>query len=182
VTDTPGTPNQGGRPDPQLFVRLLMQHDRTIRAFLRGLLPTSADVDEVMQEVSVVAWRKFDQLDRPENFLRWACGIARYEVLTYRRGKARDRLVLGEDIETLMADEGLEELPQRKQQLAALEDCLNKLPVERRQLVLQAYSARGQLKSLAEKVGKSPEALYKLISRIRRQLLACVERFLAAEV
>ena len=47
-------------PDRELFVRLIMRHDRPIRAFLRGLLPTASDVDEVMQEVSVIAWRNFD--------------------------------------------------------------------------------------------------------------------------
>ena len=67
-------------PDANLreqFVRLLVRHDRAIRAWLRVLLPTLNDVDEVMQEVSVVAWRKFDQLDDPENFQRWVCVIAR---------------------------------------------------------------------------------------------------------
>jgi RNA polymerase sigma-70 factor (ECF subfamily) len=159
-----------------------MRHDRAIRAFLRGLLPTSADVDEVMQEVSVVAWRKFDQLDDPENFQRWVCVIARYEVLMYRRKKARDRFVLGDDIEELMVNEGMEELSLRGRQLDALEDCLNKLPTERRRLVLNAYATEEPLKTIAERIGKSPEALYKLLSRLRRRLLACVERTLAAEV
>ena len=44
-----------GELDREMFVRLLMRHDRVIRAFLRGLLPTATDVDEVMQEVSVIA-------------------------------------------------------------------------------------------------------------------------------
>jgi RNA polymerase sigma-70 factor (ECF subfamily) len=176
------TNDHSGSPDRELFVRLIMRHDRAIRAFLRGLLRTSADVDEVMQEVSVAAWRKFDQLDDPENFQRWACVIARYEVLMYRRKKARDRFVLGEDIEELMAEEGLKELPLRGQQLDALENCLNKLPTERKHLVLKAYAAEEPLKTLAEQIGKSPEALYKLLSRIRRELLVCVERTLAAEV
>ena len=74
-------------PDRELFVRLIMRHDRPIRAFLRGLLPTAADVDEVMQEVSVIAWRKFGQLDDPQDFRRWVCVIARYEVLMHRRWK-----------------------------------------------------------------------------------------------
>ena len=47
-------------PDRELFVRLIMRHDRAIRAFLRGLLPTAADVDEVMQEVSVRVTRFSD--------------------------------------------------------------------------------------------------------------------------
>ncbi len=115
-------------PNRELFVRLIMRHDRPIRAFLRGLLPTASDVDEVMQEVSVIAWRKFGQLDDSKDFRRWVCVIARYEVLMHRRKKARDRLVLGEEIEQLVAEEGLDELDLREQQIEALEGCLGKLP------------------------------------------------------
>lgn len=171
--------NDTERPDRELFVRLLMRHDRAIRAFLRPLLPTATDVDEVMQEVSVIAWRKLGELDDPENFRRWACVIARYEVLMYRRKKARDRFVLGEEIEQLIAGEGLEELAMREQQLEALEGCLDKLPAGRRQLVLRIYAAEDPMKTIAKQIGKTPEALYKLVSRLRRELLQCVERTLA---
>ncbi len=168
-------------PKQRSFVRLLMQHDRVIRAYLRGALPTANDVDEVMQEVSVVAWRKFHELDHPDNFRRWACVIAKYEILMHRRQKARDRFVLTEDIERLMADEGLEELSIRAQQLAALEGCLNKLPPKKRELVLRVYESAAPMKTIAAQIGKSPEALYKLVSRMRHGLLECVARTMLEE-
>ena len=171
--------NNAQEPDREVFVRLLMHHDRAIRAFLRGLLPTASDVDEVMQEVSVIAWRKFGDLDDPENFRRWVCVIARYEVLMYRRKKARDSFVLGKEIEELIVEEGLEELALREEQLEALEDCLEKLTSERKQLVMRAYSAEHPMKTIAEQVGKTPEALYKILSRARRELLHCVESTLS---
>jgi RNA polymerase sigma-70 factor (ECF subfamily) len=132
-----------------------------------------------MQEVSVIAWRKFGQLDDAKDFRRWVCVIARYEVLMHRRKKARDRLVLGEELEQLVAEEGLDELDLREQQLEALEGCLGKLPKERRRLVLHVYAAEYPMKTVAQQIGKTPEALYKLLSRVRRQLLQCVEHTLA---
>lgn len=173
------TSSNAESPDRELFVRLLMKHDRAIRAYLRALLPTVNDVDEVMQEVSVIAWRKFDQLDDPRNFCRWACVIARYEVLMHRRRKARDRFVLGQEVEQLIADEGVEELSIREEQLDALENCLDRLPPERRQLTLKIYSADASMKTIAASLGKSPEAIYKMISRIRQKLLECVEQRIA---
>ena len=167
--------------DPDQFARLIMRHDRVIRAFLRGLLPTASDVDEVMQEVSVVAWRKFDQLDDPENFRQWACVIARYEALMHRRRKARDRIVLGDEIDQLLVDEGLQELSLRERQLHALEGCLAKQPTDRKRLVMRVYAAEQPMKAIAEQLGKTPAALYKLLSRIRHELLECVEQTLAAE-
>jgi RNA polymerase sigma-70 factor (ECF subfamily) len=167
--------------DRDLFARLIMRHDRAVRSYLRSLLPTASDVDEVMQEVSVVAWRKFDELDDPGNFQRWVCVIARYEVLMHRRKKARDRLVLGEEVEQLLADEGLEELGLRQQQLDALERCLNKLPEDRKQLVMRIYAADQPMKTIARQIGKTPNAAYQILSRARRDLLTCVEQTLAAE-
>jgi DNA-directed RNA polymerase specialized sigma24 family protein len=40
----------------ETFVRLLMEHEPRVRGFLRGLLPSWSDVDEVIQESSLVAW------------------------------------------------------------------------------------------------------------------------------
>ena len=120
------------------------------------------------RHLSVVAWRKFGELDDPSNFRRWTCVIARYEVLMHRRRIARDRLVFGEEIERLMADEGLEELSLRERQLEALEGCLDKLPSDRKRLVMRIYSAEAPMKTIAEQVGKTPDALYKLLSRVRR--------------
>ncbi len=139
------------------------------------------DVDEVMQEVSVVAWRKFDQLDDPDNFRRWVCVIARYEVLMYRRKKARDRFVLGAEVEDLIAKEGEAEFELRDQQLEALQQCVHKLPDAKRQLVMKVYSTNQPMHSIAKQLGKSDAAVYKLVSRVRKNLLECVQRSLSTE-
>ena len=46
--------------------------------------------------------------------MKWACVIARFESLAYRRKMARDRLVFREDVLELMADEGVEEIDSRR--------------------------------------------------------------------
>ena len=53
------------------------------------LLTSLDDVDDVMQEVSVAALRKFSTLDDHSAFGAWACLIARYELLSARRRFAR---------------------------------------------------------------------------------------------
>ena len=93
-------------PDPhEAFLRLWMQHEPELRAFVRSCCPNAQEVDDVMQEVSVAALRKFSTLDDHSAFGPWACLIARYELLTARRRFARDRLVLDEDIVELLAEE-----------------------------------------------------------------------------
>ena len=77
-------PDQG-----EVFVQLLLEHEPQVRAFLRGLLPTWSDVDDVLQEAGLVAWRKFAQFEQGTAFGGWFLTIARYEALAHRRRATR---------------------------------------------------------------------------------------------
>ncbi|MFZ5830819.1 MAG: sigma-70 family RNA polymerase sigma factor [Planctomycetota bacterium] len=171
-----------GAPDPhEDFLRLFVRHEAELRAFVRACLPRAADVDEVMQEVSLVAWRKFAALEDKAQFARWACLIARFEVLKHRRAHARDRLVLDEDILEKLAEEAEEEAPRCSRQLLALDECVAKLPRERRELALAAYAPGTSIRDLAAELGRTEGSLYQLLARIRQELLRCIERTLAKE-
>jgi RNA polymerase sigma-70 factor, ECF subfamily len=80
-----------------------------------------------------------------------------------------------------LAEEGAEETSRRQHQLAALDDCIAKLPQERRELALTAYAAGASMKSLAAQMGRTEGSLYQLLARIRQELLRCVERTLGQE-
>ena len=88
----------------ETFVARFAHHEPDLRRFVRSLLPTWTDADEVVQQTAIVAWRKFDQYDPDTNFMKWACVIARFEALAYRRKMARDRLVFREEIMEMMAE------------------------------------------------------------------------------
>lgn len=162
-------------------MRLWTHHEPELRAFVHACIPQAAEVDEVIQAVSLAAWRKFPALTDHAQFPRWACLIARYEILMARRRHARGRLVLDEDIVAKLADEGAEEMSVRHHQLDALDDCIARLPRERRELALAAYAPETSMKELAAKLGRTEGSLYQLLARIRQELLRCVERTLAQE-
>ena len=166
-------------PDSQHddFLRQFVANEPQVRAFVRACLPDAADVDEVMQETSLVAWKKF--VDRPEPdsaFGAWLCLIAKYEILMHRRRHARDRLVLDEDVIELLAEEASDEVSRREAHLRTLDACLEELPRERRELLRAAYAPGAMIKDLAVQVGRTEAALYQLLARLRRTLLECVER------
>ena len=158
------------------FVRLFTHHEPQLRAFVRSLLPAWDDVDEVMQETSLVLWRKWDDFDPSTDFMKWGCVVARFEVLKYRRRKARDRHVFDADIIELLADEGAEEVESLSAQRKALDRCLQQLPDNQRRLVMAAYAPGRTIKETAAHIGKSATALYKTLNRVRAVLLECVER------
>ena len=174
--------NQHQNPpsDPhEMFLRLWTHHEPELRAYVRACCPRAQEVDEVLQDVSIAAWRKFSTLDDHGAFGPWACLIARYELLMARRRFARDRLVLSEDIVKLLADEAADELPLRNRQLEALEECVQRLPRERRELALAAYARDTSIRKMAAQLGRTEGSLYQLLARIRKELQRCIERTLA---
>lgn len=159
------------------FVELLAKHEVEVRGFIRASLPSSHDVAEVMQNVSLVAWNKFGLLkDADDSFAKWVCVIARFEIMKFRRGLARDRFVLDEDLVKQMCDEGEREVSSRVDEIRQLEFCLERLPKDRKEIVLAAYRPGVSIKELAHRCGKNPDALYQLLRRIRQQLETCVLR------
>jgi RNA polymerase sigma-70 factor (ECF subfamily) len=58
--------------------------------------------------------------------------------------------------------------------LAYLADCLDKLPSHQRAVVVGYYYERQPVESLATTSGRTMEAIYKSLQRIRQALLECV--------
>ncbi|MEK6236786.1 MAG: sigma-70 family RNA polymerase sigma factor [Planctomycetales bacterium] len=164
----------------EAFVRLLVEHEPRVRAFLRGLLPSWHDVEEVTQEASLVAWRKFDDFEEGTSFGGWLLTIARFEALKHRRRVARSPLVFADDVWDLLAEEasgeGVQQVRRRH-----LEPCLAKLKPGQRDLLLNVHSPGVVIREVALQSGKSEQAFYKVIQRLRAVVLACVTKALSAE-
>jgi len=62
------------------FLRLYAEHEAALHVFVRSMLSCRAEADEVMQQVVVVLWTKFETA---RDFKKWAFGGARLEVLRF---------------------------------------------------------------------------------------------------
>ncbi|QDU25304.1 RNA polymerase sigma factor [Anatilimnocola aggregata] len=160
----------------EAFLKLFTASDAALRAYVRVLVPTRDDAAEIMQEISLVLWRKFDEYQGHEDFRRWAFGVARFQVLAWRRDKARDRLVLSESAVESIAQQMTEDAAQLELQRSALETCIGKLQEEQRSLLRAAYAPGVKLDWLSKETGKTVQSLYKNLQRIRARLLDCVRR------
>ena len=164
----------------EAFVRLLVEHEPRVRSFLRGLLPTWYDVEEVAQEASLIAWRKFDSFEEGTAFGGWLLTIARFEAMKYRRRVARSPLVFSDEVWDLLAEEASgEELQQIRRQ--HLEICLEKLGSPKRDLLLHVHTHGVVMRKAASESGKSEQAFYKVIQRLRSVVLDCVLKEITTE-
>lgn len=170
------------RQDPhQQFLRAFTRHEPAVRAFVRRLLPTRADADDVLQEVAVVLWEKFDEFREGGDFKAWACGIARFKALAWLRDEGRDRLVLANDVVELIAHDSLRDESHLERQREALETCFQKVPPSERELLARAYESNAKINHIALTSGRSVVGFYQWLHRMRRLLLECVRKELAQD-
>lgn len=172
----------------QHFTSLLAGNDQSIRRFVRSLLPSREGVDDVMQETALECWKKFDHFcpDRPEHaveeFIRWACVIARYKAMSRQRDRSRDRLVFREEVIQCLADAAFDRIDDHAVQTAAMELCLQKLPDDQRRLILSLYSPGQSIAKLAAESGEKARRLYSRVNHLRDRLLTCVQQRLAGDL
>lgn len=163
------------------FLRAFTTQEPAIRAYVRRLVPSRADADDVMQEVAVILWDKFEEFREGADFRAWAFGIAHYEVLGWMRDKGRDRLVLDEEVVKKLAQETADDEPRLARQREALEGCMEKMGRPERELLLQAYQSEARIQTVATSSGRTVAGFYQWLHRIRRILMDCIRRELSRE-
>ena len=138
------------------------------------MIPVRSDADEVLQRTAVALWVKFSSFDPALEFLPWAKRFAFYEVLNFRKDKARERLIFSTPVlESLSAthDEMNQELANRKR---ALKTCLEKLKYSERELIQRRYADSQSIANLAQESTQTVKTLYRKLDRVRQRLAVCV--------
>ena len=158
----------------EYFISELAKAERKLALHTLTLVGNEADAEDILQQSKLVMWRAFGQFTPGTNFGAWARKIILNQVLNYRRKKKRDRLWFSDDILELVADE-LEEADEALQrQQAALKECVNKLPVDQQEILQKRYFGNQSIADIAAAVQRTEGAVYRLLSRIRKNLHDCI--------
>jgi RNA polymerase sigma-70 factor, ECF subfamily len=163
------------------FLQLFLANERRIYSYILALVPVWSDADDVLQETSAVMWRKLDEFEVGSDFLAWALSIARFEVLNHRKKQGRARVHFSDEAVTLLADGITSRREDSDIRLAALDACVEKLGQRERELIRLRYQPGAKVQEIADRLGRSLQAVYKSLDKIHTQLLLCVRRSLAAE-
>jgi len=167
----------------KLFLRLFLQNERRLYAYILTLLPNRADADDVLQETSLVMWDKFDAASPPTEFLAWGRRVAYHKVLDFykktHRTQARLSRVFLERIGKTAAEQAeVLQLDDRREALAA---CIEKLAPRDRDLLSKRFADGATTQSTSEQLGRSVDAVYKALAKVRESLFQCVQKTLARE-
>ncbi len=176
MTDTPPSAEDHG----EAFLRCLAGHERWLAAYVYSLVASAADADDILQECKVTMWKKFSTFVSGTNFRAWARTIALHQILNYRRSEQRRPYsALDREFIEAIAAEIDRRSDQLEQQADVLGACLRKLPAAHRAIVVARYYEESEIDEIAAKTERSPEAVYRLLSRIRKALSECVQRHAA---
>ncbi len=162
------------------FLKLLLQHQNDVKAFISSLVRDRYVCDDIFQDVALILWRKFDQFDRSRSFGAWARGIASKKIMQYFDKNRKTPLPLSpEVIEAVVIAFDQEEAQDITDEQEALRTCLEMLPEKSRSLLKMRYENAMQLNEIADVIAKSLNAVHKTLTRIRDSLRKCIEKKIA---
>ncbi len=162
-------------------MRLALENRSQLWGFLMGLTKDPQRAEEVFQNTYLVVCEKWDQYRPGTNFAAWIRQIARYEYLASVDPRRRPFVTVEMDV----LESALEAAVARgtaSGRREALERCLGEMPEARARRALELRYGEGLPgEAVARRLGITPNALYTLLSRVRKALQECVERRLRLE-
>lgn len=174
--------NMSDRPVQTHFLRLFLSHEQDLRAFVTAVVPDPAAREDIFQETASALWRSFATYDAGRSFGTWARGVAMNKVRQYRRKLFRTPVTLPEEAMVAVAAAFEREPRDRGSAMEeALTACLAELPEKSSRLLDLKYRESLSAQEIAGRTGKSPDAIYQTLSRLRRALEICIRRRLHEE-
>ncbi len=168
--------NETSHRDADQIVQLLTNVQQQLTRYVRTLVPNRADAEEVLQEANLFIWRHADDFELGTNFAAWACRIAHYQVLTFRKRQSRSRLCFSDALVDQLSQTAVRSEAGGSDDAESLDSCMDKLSEMDRELMDLRYEPEATVESVALRVGRSTKAVYNALSRIRTWLLDCMER------
>ena len=157
------------------FMRLFLENEHEVLRYVLALVPHLADARDIVQETAVSLWKRFDAYDPEQPFAPWACRFALNKIRHHWRREKRKQKLFDEDtLEFLAArrTERAEELDYRREHLT---ECLRKIPEKSRAIITGYYFREQTVEELSDSTGRTVEAIYKALQRIRKGLMKCIE-------
>lgn len=154
----------------------LMAAQPRLRAYLRMLIYNPSDLNDVMQEVAAIGWKKYSQFDTARSFEAWLLGIARNCVFDYIRDQNKRASPLTTEVMELLESEAEDASASAPELLDALDACLGKLATDDYRLVRARFEKEQTNRGVAKLLNLGESTVSRSLNRIYAQLLLCIKR------
>ena len=167
--------------EQERFMHLWTTAQPAVAGYVRSVIRDAAAAKDVLQETSLVLFRRFAEYDEQRPFLGWALGVAKFQVLSHRRDAARDLLRFDPALLEQFTAQWNESAPAAFDRAGMLQTCLGRLAGRARQVVQWRYFEDLTAEEIAARTAGSGAAVRMMLQRVREQLRECIEKQLQAE-
>jgi RNA polymerase sigma-70 factor (ECF subfamily) len=161
------------------FLRLFVECEGPIRAFISALIRDRSAREDVVQETALTLWQEFHRYDPSRPFGAWARGVAANKVMQRWSQAGRTPHPFSPE-----AVQGLLDACDRAEvksslRAEALEECIDGLPEKSQRLLTMRYGDHLNVERIAEELSATVNGVYQALSRLRVRLGECIERRMA---
>ncbi len=167
---------EGSRNDQDFSSVLSITENRSkILAVIMAMVRDFDVAEDLFQETVLEILKSRDRYEPGRAFVPWACGISKNVVRRYWERENRKPLTMTEESLARLADIAVEtDADLWREEQAALERCLEKLPARLNRLFMLRYGHNIKGKELAERAGIRLGSVRTTLSRLRAQLRRCI--------
>jgi RNA polymerase sigma-70 factor, ECF subfamily len=159
------------------FIRSLTECQNRLYGYIFSLLGNHHAAADVLQECNLVLWRKVSEFRVGSEFIPWAFGIARFQVLAHLRDEKRKHArFVDSDLVELLHEEAAEQAGQFDHMQEALRHCVTRLAPGSRELIESRYRRNLPLQAIADATQRNLSAVKVALMRVRLALRECIER------
>ncbi len=162
--------------DTRSFAILVRRYTPMMRAYARRILPGTADVDDVVQDVFITAWGQLPALEDPGRVKSWLMRITSRTALDRIRAT---RTHLPVDEVDVPAPEGTTPPRQAEShaEIAALGDALQQLPTAQRECWVLRELGGYTYDEIAAEVEIPVSSVRGLLARARKDMIVRMEQW-----
>lgn len=159
------------------FIQSLTESQNRLYGYIYSLMGDHHAAADVLQECNLVLWRKYGEFREGSDFIPWAFGIARFQVLAHLRDQKREQArLLNPELVELLHAEVEEQTLHFEEMRVALRHCVAKLPPKSRELVDMRYFRKLEVQTVADTIQLKLSAVKVALMRVRLGLRECIER------
>lgn len=161
--------------DQQAFTRLINQTRNTVTSIALAIVKDLDHSEDIAQQVFITIWKNLTTLKNSTSFLPWLRQVTRYTSYNFIRDNKISKKLAGEEADqVLLQFADINTQPDqhyhREQQSLIINNFIEQLPDESREIVLLYYREEQSSKQVAILLGLQEANVRKKLSRVRELL------------
>ncbi len=167
-------------------VKSAFQYRDALLSYAYGMLRNWPQAEDVVQEAYLVVMNKWQDLKNETGIFIWVRQIVHFKTLEALRSRGRESSTPDQELLNLVEQamtENLNDLGAEQQRVRSvlLHDCMSRLNQFNLNLLAGFYWQQESCETLADRHGRSVNAIRLMLSRLREKLRTCLSKRLESQ-